>query len=110
MSNNVRIDLNDYEFNEESKLGCYIIHGFSSSTYETKELAEFLGENGYHTLTRNLPGHGTDVDECNRVKYQDWLSFIEQDIADLSNKVDKICVIGMSMGGALALHIASLFL
>ncbi|MBC8198102.1 MAG: alpha/beta fold hydrolase [Candidatus Marinimicrobia bacterium] len=109
MSNNVRIDLNDYEFNEESKLGCYIIHGFSSSTYETKELAEFLGENGYHTLTRNLPGHGTDVDECNRVKYQDWLSFIEQDIADLSNKVDKICVIGMSMGGALALHIASLF-
>ena len=109
MSNTVRIDTNDYEFNKDSKIGCYIIHGFSSSTYETKELAQFLGDRGFHTITRNLPGHGTTVEECNRVKYSDWLSFVEQDVAELSNDVDKICVIGMSMGGVLALHIASLF-
>ena len=42
MSNTIRIETQDFEFNKKSKLGCYIIHGFSSSTYETKELAEFL--------------------------------------------------------------------
>ena len=109
MSNTVRIDTNDYEFNKDCKIGCYIIHGFSSSTYETRELAQFLGDRGFHTITRNLPGHGTTVEECNRVKYSDWLSFVEQDVAEFSNDVDKICVIGMSMGGVLALHIASLF-
>ena len=60
-----------------------------SSTYETKEFAEFLGEKGYHTLTRNLPGHGASVEECNTVKYQDWLSFVEQDLAELSINSDK---------------------
>ena len=109
MSNTIRIETQDFEFNKESKLGCYIIHGFSSSTYETKELAKFLGEQGYHTLTRNLPGHGTTVEECNTVIYQDWLNFVEQDLAVLSNSSDKIVVIGMSMGGVLALHLASLF-
>tara|TARA_B100001029_G_C15063775_1_gene461301 strand:- start:398 stop:1162 length:765 start_codon:yes stop_codon:yes gene_type:complete len=109
MNNKAKIETLDFEFNKESKIGCYIIHGFSSSTYETKYLAEFLGKNGYHTLTRNLPGHGTTAEECNTIKYQDWLSFVEQDLAVLSNKSDKIVVIGMSMGGVLALHLASLF-
>ena len=109
MSNTIRIENQDFEYNPEGKIGCYIIHGFSSSTYETKELAKFLGANGYHTLTRNLPGHGTTVEECNTVKYQDWLSFVEQDLATLSNSSEKIVVIGMSMGGVLALHLASLF-
>ena len=109
MSSTIRIDTCDFEFNTESKIGCYIIHGFSSSTYETKELAEFLGNNGYHTVTRNLPGHGTTIQECNKVKYQDWLSFVEQDLAVLSNSSEKLIVIGMSMGGVLALHLASLF-
>jgi len=47
MSNKFRFDTKDYEFNKSSKLGVYIIHGFSSTTYETKQLAEFLGNNGF---------------------------------------------------------------
>ena len=65
MTNICRIDTNDYEFNKEAQYGCYIIHGFSSTTYEVKELAEFLGNKGYHTIAKNLPGHGTTVEECN---------------------------------------------
>ena len=37
-----RFDSNNYEFNHNSKIGVYLIHGFSSSTYEMKLLAEFL--------------------------------------------------------------------
>ena len=37
-------DKNNYEFNPESTIGIYLIHGFSSSTYELKILAEFLSK------------------------------------------------------------------
>ena len=45
-----RFDTNNYEYNTKSKLGVYLIHGFSSTTYEVKQLAEYLGENGYYTI------------------------------------------------------------
>lgn len=107
--NTTRFDTNRYEFNPESKKGCYIIHGFTSTTYETRELAEFLGKNGYHTITENLPGHATSSRECNRVKYQDWLSFIDRKVAGLSTECDELYVVGMSMGGVLAMYAADLF-
>ena len=109
MSNKFRFDSKDYEFNKSSKLGVYIIHGFSSTTYETKQLAEFLGNNGFHTIAKNLPGHGTTPEECNAIKYYHWLDRIKEDIAILSSKSKKIFVIGCSMGGVLALYAASKF-
>ena len=36
MESNYRFDPNNYEFNKNSKNGIYIIHGFSSTTYEVK--------------------------------------------------------------------------
>ena len=35
-------DTNNYEFNTNSNTGIYLIHGFSSTTYELKLLAEVL--------------------------------------------------------------------
>ena len=64
-------DENNYEFNTKSKNGVYLIHGFTNTTYETKKLAKYLADNGYYTVANNLPGHGTTIEECNRVKYKD---------------------------------------
>ena len=102
-------DLNNYEFNSQSNKGIYIIHGFSSTTHEVKELAEFLGSCGFHTRANNLPGHATNVDDCNNSIYNEWLEYVERDFADMISQNEKIYVIGASMGGALALHLASLF-
>ncbi|MAX09255.1 MAG: hypothetical protein CMG13_00110 [Candidatus Marinimicrobia bacterium] len=104
-----RFDINNYEFNSSSKLGVYLIHGFSSTTYEVKELAEFLSNNGYYTIAKNLPGHGTTVEECNRARFTDWLNQVKKDIAELSVKCEKVFVIGGSMGGVISLYMASLF-
>ena len=109
MTVNYKFDPNNYEFNKKSKNGVYIIHGFSSTTYEVKKLAEFLGNHGYHTIANNLPGHGTTIDECNRVRYTHWLDHVKKDIAELSSESDKIFVVGCSMGAVLALYAASCF-
>ena len=104
-----RFDTNNYEYNKKSPMGVYIIHGFSNTTYEVRALAKFLGENGFHTVAKNLPGHGTTIEECNRVKYTDWINHVKQDIAELASQSKKIYVIGCSMGAVLSLYMASIF-
>ena len=104
-----RFDSNNYEFNSHSKIGVYLIHGFSSTTYEVKFLAKFLAKQGYHVIANNLPGHGTTIDDCNRTKYSNWLSFTETNFAKLVSESDKVYVIGCSMGSILGLYLASKF-
>ena len=107
--NTSRFDKNNYEFNKSSPLGVYLIHGFSNTTYEVKQLAEFLANNGFHVIANNLPGHGTNIDECNKVKYKDWIDKVTQDVAQLASVSEKIYVVGCSMGAVLALYLASIF-
>ena len=104
-----RFDSKNYEFNKDAENAVYIIHGFSSTTYEVRKLAKFLANKGYHTLAKNLPGHGTSRNECNRVKFHQWLDFVKNDVAYLSTKAKKIFIVGNSMGGVLSLYLASIF-
>lgn len=102
-------DSNNYTFNDNSTLGIYLIHGFSSTTYEVKNLAEFLSTFDYHVRANNLPGHGTSIDDCNTTKYDEWISFVEKDIAEMYTKCNKVIVMGVSMGALLALNLATVF-
>ena len=106
---NYRFDKKNYEFNPRSKKGVYIVHGFSSTTFEVKELAEFLGREGYHTIAKNLPGHGLTAEDCNRMKYNDWFYHIKEDLAKLSSESEKLYIIGGSMGAVLSLYASSIF-
>ena len=109
MSSTQLIDSNNYKYNPESKNGVYIIHGFTNSTYETRDLAHYLGEQGFYTVANNLPGHGTTVEDCNRCKFSDWIGFVEQDFAEMSSRCDNVYVIGISLGSVLALHLSAVF-
>ena len=109
MSFPLLIDRNNYSFNKNSKNGIYIIHGFTNSTYETNELALYLSKLGYYTVTNNLPGHGTTIEDCNNYKFTDWLSFVEKDVAEMFSNCDNVYIIGISMGSVLAIHLGSMF-
>ena len=102
-------DPNEYEFNTTSNDGVYIIHGFTNTTYETRDLAEYLADKGFYTNAINLPGHGTTPEDCNRYSYMDWIQYTEQGIAEMSSKCDNTYVIGVSMGSDLALHLCATF-
>ena len=104
-----KFDVNNYQFNKESRDGIYIIHGFTNTTYEVKELAIYLSKQGYYTRADNLPGHGTSPEDCNRCKYSDWIEFVEQGMAEMISRCDNIYVIGISMGSVLAMHASALF-
>ena len=104
-----RFDENNYLFNPNSKCGIYLIHGFSSTTYEVKNLANFLADQGYCVKADNLPGHGTSIADCNSVTYIEWLSFVEQGIAEMYSHCNKVIIIGVSMGAVLALYSGTIF-
>ena len=109
MSSPQLIDSNNYVYNQESKNGVYIIHGFTNSTYETRDLANFLGKQGFYVVAKNLPGHGTTPNDCNKHTHEDWIMAVEQGVAEMSSNCNNIFIVGISMGSVLALHLNSIF-
>ena len=69
----------------------------------------FLSDQGFFVRADNLPGHGTTINECNTMRYTDWIEFTEQRLADLSARCDYIFVCGISMGALLAMHLSTIF-
>jgi carboxylesterase len=102
-------DSNSYEYNTDSKTGILLIHGFTNTTYEYRKLISFLSSKGFFVRADNLPGHGTTVEDCNTMKYTDWIEFTEKRLADLSARCNKIFICGISMGALLAMHLATVF-
>jgi carboxylesterase len=109
MGNTEFFDSNNYEFNKGCKRGIYLIHGFTSSTYEFLDLGKFLSKNGFYVKLDNLPGHGTTVDDCNNTKYTEWIDHVERGVAEVASECDEVHVISISMGAVLGLHVASVF-
>ena len=89
--------------------GCYMIHGFSGSTFELTELAQHLAANGCRVQAKLLAGHGTSIEECNLVTAEQWLEETEIQFAQFMLECDKVFVLGLSMGAGLALHLGRLF-
>lgn len=89
------------------KTGCLLIHGFTSTPAEMRELGEKLNqEKGYTVLGVRLSGHGTDIDDMEKSQYRDWIKSVEDSYQVLKKLCTRIYVIGHSMGGVLALNLA----
>jgi carboxylesterase len=90
-----------------SSTGCLLIHGFTGAPTEMRPLGEFLAAKGHTVLGVRLAGHGTRIEDMNRVTWQDWSNSVLDGWNLLQPQVDKIFLIGLSMGGVLALYHAS---
>lgn len=89
--------------------GVLLIHGFTGSPSEMSLLADYLYKHNYTTYAVRLPGHSTTVEDLMNVKYRDWLSAVEDAYHLLDALCDQVSVVGMSMGGLLAMHLANSF-
>jgi carboxylesterase len=86
--------------------GVLLCHGLSGSPASMRPWGEYLAEQGYTVDIPRLPGHGTTVDECNKTRWDDWFAADERALLALAERCDTVFVGGLSMGGALALHLA----
>ncbi len=58
--------------NENDKAGILLLHGFTASPWEVKELAEYLNKDNITVYGTLLAGHGTSPRDLKKTKWEDW--------------------------------------
>lgn len=84
-----------------------VIHGFTAGPAGMVPWANAFAEAGYTVDVPLLPGHGTTFQDLATKKYTQILDAVHQRYAALAATHDRVFVAGLSMGGALALNLAS---
>jgi carboxylesterase len=90
-----------------ARIGIVLVHGFTGSPVSLRPLAELLGRRGFAVELPLLPGHGTTWREMLPTRYDDWRGEVVRVAKNLAARVDKTVLCGLSMGGTLALDVAS---
>jgi carboxylesterase len=95
-------------YHDGGSTGVLLCHGFTGSPQSLRQWAEFLADAGLGVSLPRLPGHGTTWQEMNRTRWEDWFAEVDRAFDELQAKSDEVFVMGLSMGGCLALRLAEL--
>ncbi len=87
--------------------GCLLLHGFTGTPLEMVPLAEVLAQDGFTVHVARLAGHGTSPEDLAQTTWGDWLDSARYAYRALRVRCPSIAVGGLSMGGAIALHLAA---
>ena len=88
-------------------IGCLIIHGFAGNTSEVEPLSRYLSSKGFLTVCPQLEGHTGNKKDLSKSTYKDWIQSVEEELLNLHKKCKKVIIIGFSMGGLIAIDLAS---
>jgi len=88
-----------------AKLGVLVLHGFTSSLRTVDGLAPRLEAAGLPFRMPVLRGHGTHYTDMATATAQDWYDDAEAALLELSREVDAVVVVGLSMGGLVAINL-----
>lgn len=93
----------------QGEAGCLLIHGYTGTPFEMREMGEYLSACGFSTIGVRLFGHATVKEDLYRVRWQDWVSSVEDGYQVLRGVASQIFLIGLSMGALLAIKLCSYF-
>ena len=89
-------------------IGVLLVHGFNGSRNDMVELEAYLQACGMLTVNMLLPGHGmSHVRDLMLLGWADWAQAVRDELRKLKERCDVVFLVGHSMGGSLALHIAA---
>lgn len=96
----------------DGDIGVVMSHGFTGCVQAIRPWAEALATPdidwaGVRVVAPRLPGHGTTWHDLARTRWWDWYAAVEDAYFELAKECRVVFVAGLSMGGALALHLAS---
>jgi carboxylesterase len=86
---------------------CLLIHGFTGSPWEMREMGEFLAEKNISVIAPRLPGHGTTPEDMFNTRWQNWYGEVEKSYNEAKKISKEVFCAGLSMGGLLTLHLAT---
>ncbi|MBI1377610.1 MAG: alpha/beta fold hydrolase [Frankiales bacterium] len=91
---------------EGGPVGALVLHGFSGQPASMRPWAEHLAEAGLSVELPRLPGHGTTWQDMTVTRWEDWYAEADRALTVLRRRCDTTFVMGLSMGGTLALRLA----
>lgn len=84
-----------------------VLHGFTGSPQSMRPWAQTLAHAGYAVEMPLLPGHGTSVADMAECTWKQWTEAVDAAYWCLRRQHRQVAVVGLSMGGTLALHLAA---
>jgi carboxylesterase len=91
----------------DSPAAVLLLHGFGDTPQSMRELGESLGGAGYRVEAPLLAGHGRTVRAFARSRARDWKSDAAAALDRLTGAHASVVIVGQSMGGAMAVLLAS---
>ncbi len=91
----------------DGDVGVLLLHGFTGTPWEVGYLGTQLAVAGYTVRAPRLPGHGTSLADLDTTTWEDWAVAVERALDELALRCKRVAVVGQSLGGLLALHLAS---
>jgi carboxylesterase len=86
-------------------IGCLLLHGFTSSLATVDGLIPHLKAAGVPYALPTLRGHGTRPEDLRGVTWPDWCDDAARALDELLTRCERVVVMGLSMGGLVALHL-----
>lgn len=87
--------------------GALVVHGFTGCPQSMRPIAEGFASAGWAVELPRLPGHGTSLEDMATTRWDDWITAAEKAYLDLAGRVDRVAVIGLSMGGTISAWLAA---
>lgn len=88
------------------KTGVLFIHGFTGGTYEVQPFITYIKKHtDWSVEVPTLPGHGVTLNLAN-MSAESWMMEAELALKKLRKRVDRVVVVGFSMGGLIAMYLA----
>lgn len=93
----------DIFINNNSKNGVLMLHGFSSTPRQFKELSSYATEKGFNVLAPLIAGHGTSPEDFMKTRASDWTKSTMDAYVKLKAISQKVFIVGNSFGSNLGL-------
>lgn len=90
----------------ESDTAVLCLHGLTGTPYEVRSIGEALRARGMRARGPLLPGHNSTPEALVRVPRGAWLGAVRDEYHRLCGQHERVFVVGLSLGGVLALRLA----
>jgi carboxylesterase len=90
-----------------SRAAVLLMHGFSGSVSEIRELANTLHAAGFTVVAPALAGHGLSPEDLAKATREDFFAAAQAGYDEAAAGHERVYIVGLSMGGTLGLHLAA---
>ncbi|WP_306485985.1 carboxylesterase [Abiotrophia sp.] len=88
-----------------ARLGIILCHAYTGSTADVRPQAGLLNRQGYGVLCPLFTGHGTtDIQDILNAGPEIWWQDLQEALAFMKKRYEKVLVFGLSMGGVMAMR------